>query len=69
MTVGDLVKRGVEDVKAFCGDCGKLWRAPITFLPPATGLRKVAALMLCPRCGGREIEVSTSGNESSGRLQ
>lgn len=69
MTVGDLVKRGVEDVEAFCVDCGELWRTPISFLRPATGLRKMAALMLCPSCRGREIEVSPQRNESGGRLQ
>ena len=61
-TVGDLVERGVEDVDAFCVGCGATWRSPITFLPPATTLEKVAALMICPTCGGRDIEVEAPGN-------
>jgi hypothetical protein len=56
-TVGDLVERGIEDVNAFCVGCGATWRSPITFLPQATTLEKVAALVMCPTCGARDIEV------------
>ena len=57
LTVGDLVERGVEDVDAFCVGCGNMWQSPITVLPDATTLSKVASLMKCPACGGRDIEV------------
>ena len=56
-TVGELVERGVEEVDAFCVGCGNMWRSPITILPDGTTLAKVAALMMCPTCGGRDIEV------------
>jgi Zn finger protein HypA/HybF involved in hydrogenase expression len=57
VTVADLIARGVDTVEASCVKCGDQWLSPITFLPPATTITKVAALMLCPICGGRDIEV------------
>ncbi len=56
-TVADLGARGIEEVKAMCPRCGRIWRSPIAFLPPATALRKIGELMTCPTCGGRGIEV------------
>jgi Zn finger protein HypA/HybF involved in hydrogenase expression len=67
LTVGDLLARGIEDVEALCVGCGSLWRSPITVLPPATSLTKTAALMICPTCGGRDIEVDPTLN--TGRVQ
>lgn len=62
LTVGSLLDEGVEDVDAFCVRCGHMWRAPIMFLPRATTLSKVEALMACPVCGGRVIEVEPSAD-------
>jgi hypothetical protein len=61
-TVGDLLACGIEDVEAFCVGCGSLWRSPITFLPPATSLAKTASLMVCPTCGGRDIDIDPARN-------
>jgi Zn finger protein HypA/HybF involved in hydrogenase expression len=58
VTVAELTVQGVDAVEASCGNCAAEWLSPITFLPPATTLSKVAALMICPTCGGREIEVA-----------
>ncbi|MCW2282569.1 hypothetical protein M2323_000330 [Rhodoblastus acidophilus] len=55
-TVAKMMGAGVESVKAFCLCCGHLWSAPITFLPSATTLSKVTALMACPACNGRRVE-------------
>ena len=57
ITVAELTQYGVEALEAFCPRCGEEWRPPITFLPPATTLNKIAALMVCPACGGRDIEI------------
>jgi Zn finger protein HypA/HybF involved in hydrogenase expression len=55
VTVADLIRRGADEVRASCQQCGDSWRAPITFLPSATTLEKIGQLMICPACGGRKI--------------
>jgi hypothetical protein len=57
-TVAELTNLGVDAVDAFCEKCGNLWRAPIAFLPPATTLAKIEALMACPVCGGIQVETA-----------
>ena len=57
VTVGDLAASGIDEVDAMCVRCGSVWRSPISFLPPATTLEKIAELMSCRACGGREIDV------------
>lgn len=64
LTVGDLMARGVEDVDAFCPSCGNMWTTAITFLPAATTLPKVAALMICPTFEGRGIEANLKPHDS-----
>jgi hypothetical protein len=59
-TVATLQDAGIDAVEASCQKCEETWQAPISFLPPATTLEKVAALMACPTCGGRNIEVAPS---------
>jgi hypothetical protein len=34
------------------------WKAPITVLPSAATLAKIEELLICPTCGGREIDVT-----------
>ena len=63
VTVAELAEHGVDSVDAICEKCGNSWRAPIHILPPATTLAKVAALMLCPNCGGRHVEVTPASPE------
>jgi Zn finger protein HypA/HybF involved in hydrogenase expression len=58
VTVADLLRQGAEEIDASCLRCGENWRAPITILPSATTLAKIAELMVCPACGGREVEVA-----------
>lgn len=58
ITVADLQNRGVEEIDASCLRCGENWQAPITVLPSATTLAKIAELMVCPACGGREVDVT-----------
>jgi Zn finger protein HypA/HybF involved in hydrogenase expression len=57
ITVAALTRHGIDAVEASCARCGDGWHAPITFLPSATTLAKIAALMACPTCGGREVEI------------
>jgi Zn finger protein HypA/HybF involved in hydrogenase expression len=57
VTVADLTEQGVDAVDASCPRCSADWRPPITFLPPATTLATIEALMVCPACGGRDIEI------------
>jgi Zn finger protein HypA/HybF involved in hydrogenase expression len=64
-TVADMAAEGVDAVDAFCAHCGNSWLAPISFLPPATTLAKVEALMACPACGGRDVNVSPASGEQS----
>jgi Zn finger protein HypA/HybF involved in hydrogenase expression len=56
-SVAELAAEGVEAVDAFCGKCGNSWQAPISFLPPGTTVAKVEALMACPRCNSRRVEI------------
>lgn len=58
VTVADLLMRGVEGIDASCLRCGENWRAPITMLPPATSLAKIAELMVCPICGSGNVDVA-----------
>jgi hypothetical protein len=58
ITVTDLFMRGVEEIDSSCLRCGENWRAPITMLPPATTLAKIEALMVCPACGCRNVDVA-----------
>jgi hypothetical protein len=46
-----------------------MWQAPITFLQPAITMPKVEALMTCPTCGGRAIDVSLDSNLAGPNLQ
>jgi Zn finger protein HypA/HybF involved in hydrogenase expression len=57
VTIAELTRYGLEAVAASCLGCGAEWQTPIKFLPPATSLAKVAALMVCPTCGGRDVEI------------
>ncbi|WP_294537704.1 hypothetical protein [uncultured Rhodoblastus sp.] len=57
VTVADLTEQVIDAVNASCLRCGDEWQPPITFFPPATTIDKVAALMVCPTCGGRDIEI------------
>ena len=57
ITVAELTRHSLEAVEASCLSCGAEWQTPITFLPPATTLAKVASLMVCPTCGGRDVEI------------
>jgi Zn finger protein HypA/HybF involved in hydrogenase expression len=58
ITVADLIMRGVEEIDASCLRCGENWRAPISILPSATSLAKIEELMVCPACGGRNVDVA-----------
>jgi hypothetical protein len=59
-TVAMLSERGVDAVDASCWQCGESWHAPISFLPTATTLGQIAALMACPTCGCRNVEVDAT---------
>jgi hypothetical protein len=56
-TVGELIDLGIGTIDAFCPNCGNLWQAPVEFLPRATIIETVAALMICPVCDGRAVEI------------
>lgn len=58
ITVADLFGQGVEEIDASCLRCGESWQAPITMLPSATNLVKIQELMVCPACGGRDVDVA-----------
>ncbi len=64
-TVAELLASKIDEVDAMCVRCGRTWRAPISFLPAATSLEKIAELMSCPTCGGREIDVGPARAEGS----
>jgi len=66
VTVAEMAEHGIDSVDAFCEKCGSLWRAPIHILPPATTLAKIAALMVCPNCGGRHVDVVPASREQRG---
>jgi predicted RNA-binding Zn-ribbon protein involved in translation (DUF1610 family) len=57
LQVSDMLAKGAGEVAADCPSCGNSWTAPIAFLPAATTLRTVAAMMLCPSCGSRNISI------------
>lgn len=59
-TVSMLSEREVNAVDASCPRCGESWHAPISFLPAATTLNTIAALMACPTCGCRNVEVDAA---------
>ena len=65
LTVADMAASGIDEVNAMCLRCGSSWRSPISFLPSATSLEKIAELMSCPTCGGREIDVEPAVPVSS----
>jgi DNA-directed RNA polymerase subunit RPC12/RpoP len=58
ITIADLQGRGIDEIDAACLRCGENWLAPITILPPATTLPKIEALMVCPICGSRNVDVA-----------
>jgi hypothetical protein len=60
VTVADLSEHGIDSVDAFCDQCGNLWKAPIHILPRTTTLAKISALMACPNCGGRHVDVTVA---------
>lgn len=55
--LSELTRDGVDSVDAFCEKCGNSWQAPIAFLPPATTLAKIEALMACPKCDSHQVEI------------
>ena len=57
LTVEDLVAMGIDAMIATCGDCGNTWRAPTGFLPNQTSTKSIKALMICPSCSSRDIDV------------
>jgi hypothetical protein len=58
VTLADLAALVIEAIEASCASCGAVWLSPYDFLPPSTLLPALAALLICPRCGGREVAVS-----------
>ena len=58
VTVADLLMRAGEEIDASCSRCGENWQAPISILPPSTTLAKIAEVMVCPACGGREVDIA-----------
>jgi hypothetical protein len=58
ITVGEMKMHGVAKVWALCDSCGNGWQVPIDFLPPATNLRKIAELLICPVCGDKDVKAS-----------
>jgi hypothetical protein len=58
ITVADLFRLGAEEIDASCLRCGESWQAPITMVPSATTLAKIQKLMVCPTCGGRQIDAA-----------
>ena len=69
VTVAELTAHGVETVEASCLRCGQGWWPPITFLPATTTIRKIAALMVCPTCAGRDVEIQVPVQAASRLLQ
>ncbi len=57
ITVAELMRHDIEAVYVSCVRCGAEWQPPITFFPPATTLNKIAVLMVCPACGGCDVEI------------
>ncbi len=68
LTVEDLLALGADAMEAACGGCGKTWRAPISFLPAGTTARTLAALMICPSCGGRDIDAHPAWSDQPPQL-
>lgn len=57
VTVADLLAHGIDEVSATCPSCRSSWLVPVSFLPPATSLRKVGELLICPRCGSQKVRI------------
>jgi uncharacterized Zn finger protein (UPF0148 family) len=68
VTVAQLLERGESELSASCGFCGETWQLPIDFLPPATTIRTIGRLIICPVCGGREVAASTDSQNSGPHL-
>jgi hypothetical protein len=64
LTVAELMERGESELSASCGFCGESWQLPIDFLPPATTIRTIGQLVICPVCGGRET-IALIGSQTS----
>jgi Zn finger protein HypA/HybF involved in hydrogenase expression len=62
VTLADLAALVIEAIEASCLSCGAIWLSPYDFLPPSTLLAAMSALLICPRCGGREVSVSPARN-------
>jgi hypothetical protein len=67
LTVAELLEPGESELSASCGSCGKTWRLPIGFLPPATTIRTIGELIICPVCGGWEV-VASDESQTGGSL-
>ena len=65
LTVAEMSAQGVQNVRAFCPACGHLWNAPIDFLPPTTTVAKISELLMCPACGGRDVEAEPAWRDGA----
>lgn len=68
VTVADLVEEGADAIEASCWRCGEEWQAPIAFLPPATTLVRISEILICPTCGGRDVELEYHARISNGSI-
>ncbi|WP_374544453.1 hypothetical protein [Rhodoblastus sp.] len=67
ITLADLALLVIDAIEASCHSCGANWRAPYNFLPLSTRLETMEDLLICPVCGGRELNVAPALNMETGR--
>ena len=66
VTVADMLAHGADAVSASCWRCNRIWRAPITMVPPVTTLAKIQALMQCQSCGSDRVRVEPAWPDGGG---
>ena len=68
ITVEDMLAEGVDAVSASCWRCNRIWRAPITMLPPETTLAKLQRVMRCQDCGNERVHVEPAWPEGGPKV-
>ena len=66
LTLADLALLVIDAIEASCHSCGANWRAPYNFLPLSARLATMEDLLICPVCGGRDLNVAPARSACAG---